>query len=86
MGPDKTTKILLLVIALLLGIIAVRPVTQTREAYANPGGPESVVPLGMDGNSVFLLDRSTGDIWMYTSDNRVFFKGRLTELGQPLAQ
>jgi hypothetical protein len=74
------------VIALFLAVIALRPFSHTREAQANPGGPGSVVPLGMDGNSVFLLDSSTGDVWMYTSDNRVFFKGKLTELGQPLAQ
>ena len=83
---DRTTKLLLLAIAMLLAVIALRPAFSPGSAQANPGGVASVIPLGIDGNSVFLLDGESGDLWMYTSDNRVYFKGRLDELGKPLAR
>lgn len=85
MKTDRTIKILWTVIAVLLGVIVLRPVFETRRAQAGAGYAPSVVPLGMEGNAAYLMDGHTGDIWMYTSDGRVYFKGRLEELGKPLA-
>ncbi len=86
MTADRTTKILLAAIALFLGVIALRPWLTPAPAQAGGGFSSWVLPLGIAGSAAYLLDNNTGDIWMYTSDGRVYFKGTLRQLGEPLAQ
>jgi hypothetical protein len=91
MKTDRFTKLLLIVIALFLGIIALRPFFEITPVHANSGqfdylDVEAIVgPFG--GAGVLFFDSRTGEIWIYGIDERSGkYEGRLklTELGRNL--
>ena len=87
---DTFTKILLVVIAIFIGIIALKPILSTEVAQANPGqfnnlDIEILVSPGATGVGAFFFDRSTGKGWLYSLNDGIL-KGRmqLTTLGEPM--
>lgn len=95
MKVDLFTKILLSAIAVFLGVIALRPAIGNEPVLAGAGDFDYVRYMGRFGignaSGNLLLDARTGDIWGYgygaKSDGapEVFYIGRLTRLGEPLA-
>ena len=81
---DSVTKVLLGAIVILLAVIAFRPSFGPTTAHAQSVS-SWVLPLGIvDNNSMLLLSPQTGDVWLYTDDNRALYRGQLFELGKPL--
>ena len=63
---DTFTKILLVVIAIFIGMIALKPILSTEVAQANPGQFNNLdlEILGSPGSyGAFFFDRSTGKGW-----------------------
>jgi hypothetical protein len=85
MRIDLYTKAVLTVIALLLAVITFRPYFTF-----HPGCCDSCTgvlcrsPVHRLGEPPFF-DTRTGELWTY-SDGKVFFKYRLTKLGEPLVR
>ena len=85
---DTFTKILLVVIAIFIGIIALKPILSTEVAQANPGQFNNLdlEILGSPGSyGAFFFDRSTGKGWMYDlKDGILKVRVQLTTLGEPM--
>ncbi len=82
MRIDLYTKVVLTVIAGLLGVIALRPyvgpeVVQAQGAFA--GVQYSALGVGFS-----FFDPRTGDLWVYNSGGSLAGNQRLTRLGQPM--
>lgn len=85
---DTFTKILLVVIAIFIGMFALKPILSTEVAQANPGQFNNLdlEILGSPGGYVaFFFDRSTGKGWVYSLNDGIL-KGRvqLATLGEPM--
>jgi hypothetical protein len=96
MRVDTSTKILLVVIAFFLGLIALRPLVQVDTAKANPGSFDYITPLPFTtlqggGLATVLMDNRTGDIWVYNlqggpRETQGVYAGTFTALGKPLTK
>jgi hypothetical protein len=90
MKTDNTTKILLLMIAGFLAIMAFRPFISPSHVDASPGSYDNLKYLGSTAAYSLWLDTKTGEIWMVHWDNfpeLVWTKGgRFIDFGQPLAK
>jgi len=87
MKIDKFTKVVLLVIAVFLGIVALKPLVQIETVSAYPGDFEYVKPIGMLMSIAFFLDTRNGDIWGYDLDEgKIYYSGKLVKLGKPLVK
>jgi len=65
MKIDKFTKVVLLVIAVFLGIIAFKPLVLVKTTSASPGSLDNIKPLGgtWGGGGFYVLDTRNGDVW-----------------------
>jgi hypothetical protein len=81
MRIDLYTKLVLTVIAGLLGVIALRPYVGPEVVQAQ--GSFSGVQFTGDANSGSFFDSKTGEVWTYIQ-GRPQLKRRLTKLGQPM--
>ena len=91
MKIDKFTKVVLLVIAVFLGIIALKPLVLVKTTSASPRSLDYIKPLGGAINGFFVLDTRNGHVWLYCyeeyiKDIRPYYAGRLIELGKPLVK
>jgi len=82
MKTDSFTKVLLVLIALFLGVIALRPFLQPELAVGSPGGKfdyvqaweTSISTVGVGSreglliNNSIIFDSRTGDLWGYTRE------------------
>ena len=86
MKTDAFTKILLLVIAIFLGIIALRPLVQVGTVQASSGSFGYLKSLA-GSSGIRLMDTRNGDVWYYDFyRDKVVYKGRLVELGKSLVK
>lgn len=86
MKSDAFTKILLVVIAVFMGIIAFRPLSQPKAVCSDSSSYDYIRPVaGFMGASI-LLDTRNGDLWLYDFDKFRLggYGGRLVELGKPI--
>ena len=66
---DRFTKILLVVIAIFLGMIALQPIFQPEMVSANPGQFDNVdfeVIVAGGGAGALFFDRNIGQVWIYS--------------------
>lgn len=99
MKKDSFLKVTLVLIALFLGIIALRPFLEIRSTSANPGGKFDYIQvwcsscflpgLPEKGGHLILLDSRNGDIWAYSDkamagQAKPILYGKLKEIGQPI--
>jgi hypothetical protein len=86
MRIDLYTKTILTLIALLLAVIAVRPMFQPRvaEAQSSLSDTQFSVGWGTSEGLTAFFDRRTGDIWTYSEAGKVEHIGKLTQLGKPM--
>jgi hypothetical protein len=81
-------KVMLLLIALFLGILALRLFLQPEPAFANPDGKFGNVQFSAVYWNVkyfYFFDSKTGDIWQYDESGKECERiGRLVELGKPM--
>ena len=84
MKPDLYTKTVLTVIALVLAVIACRPLFNPQTTVSAQGPFAGVLFSG--GGSHSFFDTRTGDLWTYSNAFDVGWQhvGRVTKLGQPL--
>ncbi|MDO8142602.1 MAG: hypothetical protein Q6358_13970 [Candidatus Brocadiales bacterium] len=80
---DTFTKILLVVIAIFIGMIALKPIFSTEVAQANPGQFNNL-DLEIQGSEAVFFDRSTGTIWVYNFNGTYAVKLQLKTLGEPM--
>ena len=86
MKSDAFTRVLLVIIAVFLGIIALRPFFQSEATVSNSVSHDYIRPVaGFMGASI-LLDTRNGDLWLYDFDKFQLggYGGRLVELGKPI--
>jgi hypothetical protein len=91
MRIDLFTKVILTIIALLLAVIALRPVFQPRPVMAQ--GSLNGVQFSTTGGYLLAIDPRTGDIWEYWigGTGGGFVEGgmtkhlKITQLGKPLS-
>jgi hypothetical protein len=89
MRIDTCTKTILAVIALLLAVIVLRPLANPQNvAHAQQGifGP---VQLTGGGGDLWVIDKNTGQIWVYAADSEgtvVRCLGKMVEVGKPLVR
>lgn len=93
MKPDKTTKLLLLMIIILLSFIAFRPVFSPNDAVASRSGSYSNIKfLGSSLAHSILLDTKTGNVWLLNWDgldqNKLEWTrgGRFVDFGKQLSK
>lgn len=87
MKIDTFTKILLLVIAIFLGILVLKPLVQVKTVQGGPGSFDYVKPIGVWKARPLFLDARNGDIWWYYEfGGSAIHLGRLIELGKPLVK
>jgi hypothetical protein len=85
MRIDLYTKTVLTVIALLLSVIALKPIFQPAPAMAQ--GKFTGVEFASSSGRLFFFDSRTGHIWTYFHENGSGGENfTLTELGKPLTQ
>ena len=85
MHSDKFTKIILVVIALCLGIIAFSLVFRTESIQAQARTNFDTIRFTNTNGGFLIMDTRTGDVWMYTfGDRSPDFIGRLVQVGRPL--
>ena len=83
MRIDLYTKTILTVIALLLAVIALKPVLQPQPVMAQ--GNLSGVQFAIGGDhGYWFFDTKTGDIWEYKVNTLPVVHDQLTQLGKPL--
>jgi hypothetical protein len=89
MRIDVYTKTILTLIALLLAVIALRPLIQP-QSKALAAGKFSDVQFTLSFGGLYAVDTRNGDIWHYgmggDAGNVVERLGRIDELGKPLAK
>lgn len=98
MKKDTFVKVTMVLIALFLGIIALRPFFEIGSASANPGGKFDYIQVwcsscsfpGLPREGHFIiLDSRNGNIWVYSDKamagqaNPLLY-GKLNEIGQPI--
>lgn len=85
---DTFTKILLVVIAIFIGMIALKPILSTEVAQANPGQFNNLdieIVFSPGSLGAFFFDRSTGKGWLYSlNDGKLKGSAQLTTLGEPM--
>jgi len=93
MKLDTFSKVLLVLIALFLGIIALSPYIGGRSAYADPGAKFDYVQVwgNLPGHGLLLFDTRDGSLWEYWPNalegkTKPEYAGKLTELGEPIAK
>jgi hypothetical protein len=84
MRIDWYTKGVLTVIAVLLGLIALRPYVSP-DAVAHAQGPFAGVQFDAPSGDPAFFDSRTGDYWLYRDDGKVIH-GRVVKLGQPMSK
>jgi hypothetical protein len=85
MHSDTFTKIILVVIALCLGIIAFSLVLRTESTQAQGRINFDKIRFTNTQGGFLIMDTRTGNVWMYTfGDRSPDFIGRLVQVGQPL--
>ena len=85
MHTDKFTKIILVVIALCLGIIAFSLVFRTESTQAQARIDFNTIRFTDTNGGFLIMDTRTGDVWMYSfGDRSPDFVGRLVQVGQAL--
>jgi len=84
MRIDLYTKTILTVIALLLAVIALKPIVQPQPAMAQ--GNFSGVQFSYSGGAHLFFDSRTGDIWDYDGNGGLRRHFKVTQLGKDLAQ
>ena len=85
MRIDTYTKTILTVIALFLGVIALRPMLQPMPASAQSS--LDGVQFTPASSSFNAFDAKSGDVWLYSYEGGAYSAkhlGRITELGQPM--
>jgi hypothetical protein len=80
MRIDLYTKTILTLIALLLAVIALKPIIQSTPALAQTS--MSGLQFTTYGGNDYFFDQKTGDIWMYRNGH-VTSHSKLTKLGAP---
>ena len=85
MRIDRYTKGVLTVIAVLLGVIALRPYVSP-EAVAHAQTTFAGVEFSAGPGGLDFFDTRTGEIWGYSSAGPFSEKLRVTRLGQPLVK
>ena len=99
MKADAFFKIMLVLIALLLGIIVARPFFEPAPAAAASGGKLEDVQMwcifceagGAGEPGMLLFSSKTGDLWIYperavTGQGKPVYIGTLTSLGEPFSK
>lgn len=91
MKLDAFVKVTLVIIAVFLGIIVLRPFFEIGSASANPSRKFDYVQFSyrhIDPIGIAFFDTITGDIWGYRIDSpgKLYHVGRLVELGKPLQE
>jgi hypothetical protein len=81
MKPDIYTKAVLTVIAIMLAVIACKPLISPDTTASAQG---SFAGIQYAGGGQFF-DTRTGEIWVYTAE-QLIVKQRLAKLGQPLVR
>jgi hypothetical protein len=84
MRVDWYTKSVLTVIAVLLGVIAVRPYVSP-DTVAHAQGQFAGVEFSAGAGGLNFFDTKTGEIWGYNNAGPYKEKFRLTKVGGPLA-
>jgi hypothetical protein len=88
MRIDRYTKTLLTLIALLLLVLAVKPILQPTPASAQ--SPASGVQFVAGPGTLMTIDTKTGDIWVYVTgdyqDTRLLHWGKFAGIGKPLSK
>jgi FlaG/FlaF family flagellin (archaellin) len=82
MKIDTCTKAILTVIAVMLTVIALRPLVSPESASAQAGAFTGIQYSHAQGDYTFF-DSRTGDIWVYVADGTIL-TSRVTKLGAPL--
>jgi hypothetical protein len=86
MRIDLFTRVILTIIALLLAVIALRPILQPQAVMAQ--GSFSGVQFSSDGALLTAVDTRTGEIWVYDlreARGTVYTHLKIAQLGKPLA-
>lgn len=85
MRIELYTKIILTLIALLLAVIAFKPLVEPTPALAQQNLAAFQFTGG--GGDLWAIERNTGKVWVYIADRDstdVRYLGKLTEVGKPL--
>ena len=81
---DRFTKVLLVVIAISLGIIALRPIFHSEVVQANSGQFDHLTMSFVTGG-FYLFDPTDGNVWHYSHyEGDVEYVGKLIQPGKPL--
>ena len=88
MPSDRVTKAVLVVIAIFLGIIALRPLMQPETVQAAWGNKIDYImawPVGgEDAKKYYVLDTRNGDLWGYGLGRCLRHFGRFEEPGRSM--
>jgi sugar lactone lactonase YvrE len=84
MHIDLFTKTILTLIALLLAVVAIRPMAQPTGVAAQGSGFAGVQFSG-DSTNLWAIDTKTGQFWVYDiQSKRLVGNGKVAQLGMPL--
>ena len=83
MKVDLFSKVFLTLIALFLGIIALRPFFQPPTVSAQAG--LSAVQFSGSLGGFWAFDTRTGEVWVYEGKKPPQFQGKISKLGTPLS-
>ncbi|MFQ5754138.1 MAG: hypothetical protein ACE5HI_19285 [bacterium] len=88
-------EILIILIALTLGLLGIRSISQNEKAFARTQSTFNYVQISAifdnkrNREYLYLLDVRNGDIWKYNMDSpedSPKYIGKLSEIGKPLAK
>ena len=83
MRIDLYTKAILTIIALLLAVIALKPLFQPQPAMAQ--GNFSSVQFSSSPGGLKFFDTRTGEIWLYQENGGQMYQHfKITQLGKPV--
>ena len=90
MKSDLYTKIILIFIAVMLAVVAIKPLLSPQiTVNAQSTQPAAFAGMQFSGteNDFTIFDSRTGDIWQYASANLgvpTWYHSKISELGKPL--
>lgn len=87
MKPDLYTKVVLTVIAIMLSVIACKPLVSPDTSASAQSAPFAGVQYAPDGDRPTFFDPRTGEIWKYHSSGsggELLSKMKVSRLGEPL--
>ena len=85
MRIDVYTKTILTLIALLLAVVAFKPILQPTPALAQASLNAFQISAG--ASTLWAIEKNTGKVWIYNaslSGTQERYLGRLVEVGKPL--